>query len=118
MPAQTEASFEIDDYFQPCYLYECITPLRALMLQKSNPKKWKVRSRPPSNLTPSQALMKMESHLEERRGTAAWEKVQETVVGVMKKTLGVMVFEAICPEFDFSDETIQRIQVDNYTGLN
>ena len=28
----------------------------------------------------------------------------------MKKTLGVMVFEAICPEYDFSDETIQRIQ--------
>jgi len=97
VPAQTEATFEIDEFFEPCYLYECITPLRALMLQKSNPKKWK-------------ALMKMESHLEERRGTAAWEKVQETVVGVMKKTLGIMVFEAICPEFDFSDETIQRIQ--------
>ena len=32
------------------------------------------------------------------------------VVQVMKKTLGVMVFEALYPELDFSDETIQKIQ--------
>ena len=55
--------------------------------------------------------MSMESHIDSRRGTPAWDKVQETVVGVMKKTLGIMVFEAICPEYDFTDETIQRIQV-------
>ena len=54
MPAQTEAAFEIDEYFQvrlpssttlppqPCYLYECVVILRALMLQKSAPAKWKV----------------------------------------------------------------------------
>jgi len=97
VPAQVDAKFEIDEYFQPCYLYECIVVLRALMLQKSAPSKYKT-------------LMSLESHLEERRGTPAWEKVQETVVGVMKKTLGIMVFEAVCPELDFSDETIQRIQ--------
>ena len=63
VPAQTDATFEIDEYFQvfmppkvlhssihnkdwfqPCYLYECITPLRALMLQKTAPSKWKVRT--------------------------------------------------------------------------
>ncbi len=36
-----EGFFEIDDYTQPCYLYECIAPLRALMLQKTAPKKYK-----------------------------------------------------------------------------
>jgi len=97
IPTQCQATFEIDEYFQPSYLYECIIVMRALLLQKSNPAKYKT-------------LMSMESHLEERRGTPAWNKIQETVVGVMKKTLGVMVFEAICPELDFSDETIQRIQ--------
>jgi len=97
VPAQVDAQFEIDGYFQPCYLYECIVVLRALMLQKSSPAKYK-------------AIMSMESHIEERRGSGAWEKVQETVVGVMKKTLGIMVFEAVCPELDFSDETIQKIQ--------
>ena len=35
--------------------------------------------------------MSLESHLEERRGTEAWTKTQETVVDVMKKTLGIMV---------------------------
>ena len=86
--------------------YECIIVLRALLLQKQSPAKYK-------------ALMSLESHLEERRGTEAWTKTQETIVDVMKKTLGIMVFEAICPEFDFSDETIQRIQVDKRkTGLN
>lgn len=97
VPAQCEAQFEIDEYYQPCYLYECIIVMRALLLQKSAPAKYK-------------ALMSMESHIEERRGTPAWAKIQETVVDVMKKTLGIMVFEAICPELDFSDETIQRIQ--------
>ena len=53
MPAQTEATFEIDEFFEPCYLYECITPLRALMLQKSNPKKWKVSSLSSSHSNPS-----------------------------------------------------------------
>ena len=97
VPAQCEAQFEIEEYYQPCYLYECIIVMRALLLQKSAPAKYK-------------ALMAMESHIEERRGTPAWAKIQETVVDVMKKTLGIMVFEAICPELDFSDETIQRIQ--------
>ncbi|XP_023326738.1 protein msta [Eurytemora carolleeae] len=53
--------------------------------------------------------MSMQSHIEDRRGTIVWEKVQERIVDVLKKTLGIMVFEAICPEYDFSDETIQTI---------
>ena len=47
---------------------------------------------------------------EERRGTEAWTKTQENVIDIMKKSLGIMVFEAICTEMDFSDETIQKIQ--------
>jgi len=97
VPAQCEAKFEIDEYFQPSYLYECIIVMRALLLQKTAPSKYK-------------ALMSLESHNEERRGTPAWNKVKETVIDVMKKTLGIMVFEALCPELDFSDETIQKIQ--------
>jgi hypothetical protein len=97
IPAQCEATFEIEDYTAPCYLYESITVLRALLLQKSAPAKYK-------------ALMSMQSHIEERRGTPIWDNVQERIVDVMKKTFGVMVFEAICPQLDFTDETIQKIQ--------
>lgn len=95
--SQCEATFEIDTYGEPCYLYECLLALRALLFQKTAPNKYK-------------RLMSMQSHIEERRGTAIWKNVQERVIDVMKKTLGVMVFEAICPELDLSDETIQKIQ--------
>lgn len=53
--------------------------------------------------------MKMESHLKARKGTEQYRKTQENVIDVMKKTLGLMVFEALYPNFDFSDETIQQI---------
>jgi len=97
VPKQCDAKFEIDDYSEACYLYECIIALRVLLLQKSAPNKYKT-------------FMSLESHIEERRGTATWNRVHERIIEVMKKTLGIMVFEAICPEFDFSDETIQKIQ--------
>jgi len=97
IPSQCDAQFEIEEYYQPSYLYECIIVMRTLLLQKSAPAKYK-------------AFMSLESHNEERRGTPAWNKVKETVIDVMKKTFGVMVFEAVCPELDFSDETIQKIQ--------
>jgi len=97
VPAQCDAKFEIDDYSEPCYLYESIIVIRALLLQKAAPNKYK-------------ALMSMQSHIEERQGTPVWDRVQERVIDVMKKTLGIMVFEAVCPELDFSDETIQKIQ--------
>ena len=60
VPSQCEARFEIEDYSEQCYLYECINVLRALMLQKTAPNKYK-------------QLMAMESHMEERRGTDAWK---------------------------------------------
>ena len=48
IPHQTEGTFEIDDYGKPCYLYECIAPLRALFMQKTAPAKFKkVRSSTP-----------------------------------------------------------------------
>ena len=97
VPAQCEAQFEIEEFFKPNYMYECIIVLRALLLQKQAPAKYK-------------ALMSLESHIEERRGTEVWTKTKENVIDIMKKSLGVMVFEAICPELDFSDETIQKIQ--------
>ena len=53
--------------------------------------------------------MKMESHLKARKGTEQYRKTQENVIDVMKKTLGLMVFEALYPNFDFLDETIQQI---------
>jgi len=97
VPTQCDAKFEIDSYTEPCYLYECINVMRALLLQKTSPAKYK-------------KLMAMESHFESRRDTPAWKRTHEMVVEVMKKTLGIMVFEAIMPEFDWSDETIQKIQ--------
>jgi len=96
IPAQCEATFEIDDYSEPCYLYECLLVLRALLLQKSAPQKYK-------------AMLQMQSHIEDIKGTKVWDVVQERIIDVMKKTLGIMVFEAVCPEYDFSDETIQKI---------
>ena len=75
IPHQTEGTFEIDDYSKPCYLYECIAPLRALFMQKTAPNKFK-------------KILSLESHLEKRRGTEAWDNCQEKIVGVAKKTLG------------------------------
>jgi len=97
IPAQCEAKFEIESYTEPCYLYECVNVMRALLMQKTSPAKYK-------------QLMAMESHQEMRRGLPSWKRTQEMVIAVMKKTLGIMVFEAICPELDLSDETIQKIQ--------
>ena len=37
----TEGTFEIDDYNTTCYMYECVAPLRALLKQKTAPKKYK-----------------------------------------------------------------------------
>ena len=44
-----------------------------------------------------------------RKGTDSYKRTHENVVEVMKKTLGVMVFEVLYPQFDFSDDTIQEI---------
>ena len=80
----------------PCYLYECIGPLRCLTMQKTSPEKFK-------------KIRSLQSHLKERKGTDQYRKAQENVVDVMKKTLGLMVFEALYPMFDFSDEMIQEL---------
>ena len=37
----SEGTFEIDDYNSTCYLYECVAALRALLLQKTAPSKYK-----------------------------------------------------------------------------
>lgn len=96
VPHQTEAQFIIEDYNIPSYLYECIGPVRVLLMQKSAPKKYK-------------KIRSLESHHKLRKGTDNYKKAQENVVEVMKKTLGVMVFEAFYPQFDFGDETVQEI---------
>ncbi|XP_059097587.1 SET domain-containing protein SmydA-8-like isoform X2 [Tigriopus californicus] len=96
IPSQTEGLFEIESYEEPCYLYECVTPLRALLLQKTAPKRFK-------------KIMSLESHLESRKGTEAWQTCQDRVIDVMKKTLGVMVFEVLYPQLDFKDERIQEL---------
>ena len=75
MPTQCEATFEIEEYFKINYMYECIIVLRALLLQKQAPAKWK-------------KLMSLESHFEERKGTESWTRTQENIIDVMKKTLG------------------------------
>jgi len=96
IPHQTEGTFEIEDYGKSCYLYECIAPLRALFMQKTAPAKFK-------------KIMSLESHMGKRRGTEAWENCQEKIIAVAKRTLGVMVFEALYPSLNLSDELIQRI---------
>ena len=51
--------------------------------------------------------MALESHKKLRKGTEAYAKAQENVIDVMKKTLGVMVFEVLYPQFDFSGKFSQ-----------
>ena len=47
----SEGTFEIDDYNSTCYLYECIAALRALLLQKTAPSKYKkVKSKATNNI--------------------------------------------------------------------
>ncbi|TRY80741.1 hypothetical protein TCAL_15406 [Tigriopus californicus] len=54
--------------------------------------------------------MSLESHLESRKGTEAWQICQDRVIDVMKKTLvGVMVFEVLYPQLDFKGERIQEL---------
>ena len=65
-------------------------------MQKTSPEKFK-------------KIRSLQSHLKERKGTDQYRKAQENVVDVMKKTLGLMVFEALYPMFDFSDEMIQEL---------
>lgn len=36
-----EGTFEIESYEEPCYLYECVLPIRTLLLQKTSPSKFK-----------------------------------------------------------------------------
>lgn len=97
VPHQTGGAFEIDSYDEPCYLYEGLATLRALMMQKTAPNKYK-------------KIMSLQSHVDIRRGKPEWQRCQNNVVDVLKKTFGIMVFEALYPQLDFSDETIQRIQ--------
>lgn len=96
VPHQTEGTFEIESYEEPSYMYEGIAALRALMMQRTAPTKYK-------------KILSLESHLELRRGKPEWQRCQNNVVDVLKKTLGIMVFEALYPQLDFSDEHIQRI---------
>lgn len=98
IPHQTEGRFEIDDYTSTCYLYECVGAMRTLLMQKTAPKKFK-------------KIMSMVSHTSLRKSQQKdkWAKSQADVVDVMKKTLGVMVFEALCPQYDLSDATIHEI---------
>jgi hypothetical protein len=35
----------------------------------------------------------VQSHIEDIKGTKVWDVVQERIIDVMKKTLGIMVFE-------------------------
>ena len=41
MIAFLEAVFEIENFGEACYLYECIAPMRALFMQKTAPTKYK-----------------------------------------------------------------------------
>ena len=37
----SEGRFEIENYQDHCYIYECVSPLRVLLMQKTAPKKYK-----------------------------------------------------------------------------
>ena len=37
----TEATFEVENFGETCYLYECISAMRALFLQRTAPTKYK-----------------------------------------------------------------------------
>ena len=105
-----EGTFEIEDYNTTSYMYECVAPLRALLLQKTAPAKYKKVSFARLfyfTIIPSTFILKfirlrviikfffyqlvsLESHVNERKKSEEWnQKVKENVIGVMKKTLGI-----------------------------
>ena len=107
-----EGTFEIDDYNTTSYMYECIAPMRALLLQKTAPTKYKkvlwifsISQRVTfQNLhyllirleifILFQQILSLESHLKERKKSEDWiKKTTENVIGVMKKTLGRYIYE-------------------------
>jgi hypothetical protein len=67
--------------------YCSITPLRCLLLKKQDPSKY-------------EAILKMQSHFEERKDTALYKIFKNNVVGFLRDALGMK---------EFSEETILRV---------
>lgn len=67
--------------------YCSITPLRCLLLKKQDPTKY-------------ETILKMQSHLEERKDTALYSILKNNVVGFLRNALGMT---------EFSEDTILRI---------
>jgi hypothetical protein len=67
--------------------YCSITPLRCLMLKKQDPQKY-------------EEILKLQSHLEERRDTTLYSIFKNNIVGFLRNALGMT---------EFSEETILRV---------
>lgn len=59
-------------FYVPHPVYQCLIPLRCLLLAERNPAKW-------------QALIKLESHEEQRRGTEQWRNDREGVAKLIPR---------------------------------
>ncbi|XP_038113479.1 SET domain-containing protein SmydA-8 [Culex quinquefasciatus] len=66
------SKMSMQHFYVPHPVYQCLIPLRCLLLAERNPAKW-------------QALIKLESHEEQRRGTEQWRNDREGVAKLIPR---------------------------------
>ncbi|XP_055625578.1 SET domain-containing protein SmydA-8 isoform X2 [Toxorhynchites rutilus septentrionalis] len=66
------SKMSLQHFYVPHPVYQCLIPLRCLLLAERNPAKW-------------QALIKLESHEEHRRGSEQWRNDREGVAKLIPR---------------------------------
>ncbi|XP_058462124.1 SET domain-containing protein SmydA-8 [Malaya genurostris] len=66
------SKMSLQHFYVPHPVYQCVTPLRCLLLAETNPAKW-------------QSLIKLESHEDQRRGSKQWRDDREGVAKLIPR---------------------------------
>jgi len=88
---------EVHDFSEANHFYEVVTTLRALALKKKSPKKYA-------------ELLSLKSHLEDRKGTHAYEMNQKRVVNMLRNYFMIV-------DFPTEDIDASEISIHNMTGI-
>ncbi|KAF4524592.1 hypothetical protein B566_EDAN008547 [Ephemera danica] len=88
------APLEFGDDDEPHYAYEAITVLRCVLLQKMNPRRWRL-------------LSSMEAHENKRKGTEIYKENQIRVVGFLRNFVGLGGWDEKI--WDTSEKTLHRL---------
>ncbi|CAG0903864.1 unnamed protein product [Darwinula stevensoni] len=78
--SRSKGKVAFDDLVSPNAYYQCITPLRCLWLRERDVERWGVVER-------------MESHVEERKGTKLFQLRQHNIVDFIRITMGVAEYD-------------------------